>query len=61
MKLWILSDLHCDRGVGDIAVHTPEFDVLVCAGDVVSGDISMSIEMVAAPEMFAWVKRWKTQ
>ena len=48
MKLWILSDLHADRGVGDIAVHAPEFDVFVCAGDVVSGDIAMSIEMVAA-------------
>ena len=48
MRLWILSDLHADRGVGDIAVHAPEFDVFVCAGDVASGDIAMSIEMVAA-------------
>lgn len=48
MKLWVLSDLHADRGVGDIAVNAPEFDVLVCAGDVVSGDIALSIEMVAA-------------
>lgn len=48
MKLWVLSDLHADRGVGDIAVHAPEFDVFVCAGDVASGDIAMSIEMVAA-------------
>lgn len=48
MKIWILSDMHADRGVGDIAVQAPPFDVFVCAGDVASGDITMSIEMVAA-------------
>jgi len=48
MRLWILSDMHADRGIGDVAVHAPKFDVMVCAGDVVTGDIAMSIEMVAA-------------
>lgn len=48
MKLWILSDIHTDRGIEDIAVCAPPFDVFVCAGDVVTGDISLSIEMVAA-------------
>lgn len=48
MKLWILSDMHADKGIEDIAVHAPDFDVFVCAGDVLSGDIAGSIEMVAA-------------
>ena len=48
MKLWILSDMHADRGIDDIAVHAPDFDVFVCAGDVLTGDIAGSIEMTAA-------------
>lgn len=48
MKLWVLSDMHADRGIGDIAVHAPDFDIFVCAGDVLSDDIGLSIEMVAA-------------
>jgi len=48
MKLWILSDLHADKGIEDIAVHAPDFDVLVCAGDMLTGDIAGSIEMTAA-------------
>lgn len=48
MKLWILSDLHADSGSVAIGTNPPSFDVFVCAGDVVTGDIAMSIEMVAA-------------
>jgi predicted phosphodiesterase len=48
MRLWVLSDLHADRGVGDIATHAPDFDVFVCAGDTLTGDIAGSIEMTAA-------------
>lgn len=48
MKLWIFSDLHADSGTEDIGANPPDFDVLVCAGDVVTGDIALSIEMVAA-------------
>ena len=46
--LWVMSDLHADRRLGDIAVQAPDFDVFVCAGDVATGDVAMSIEMVAA-------------
>lgn len=53
MKLWILSDMHADRGIDDIAVTPPEFDAFVCAGDVRTSDIDMSIEMVA------WLARGK--
>ena len=48
MKLWILSDLHADHGVGYMAVAAPDFDVFVCAGDVMTGDVAGSIERVAA-------------
>ncbi|MBX9830213.1 MAG: metallophosphoesterase [Xanthobacteraceae bacterium] len=47
MRLWILSDVHADR-IEDIAVNAPDFDVFVCAGDVTTSDIDMSIEMVAS-------------
>ncbi|MBX9846121.1 MAG: metallophosphoesterase [Xanthobacteraceae bacterium] len=40
--------MHAERGVEDIAVNAPQFDVFVCAGDVTTSDIDMSIEMVAA-------------
>lgn len=33
---------------GPSGPNPPEFDVFVCAGDVLTGDIAMSIEMVAA-------------
>jgi predicted MPP superfamily phosphohydrolase len=46
--LWVMSDLHADRGLGDIAVQAPDFDVFVCAGDTLTGDIAGSIEMTAA-------------
>jgi len=46
MKLWILSDLHDDRGLQDIEPPA-DFDVFVCAGDMLSGDVEGSIEMVA--------------
>lgn len=46
LKLWILSDMH-ERVLDDIAVRAPDFDVFVCAGDMVSGNIARSIEMVA--------------
>lgn len=48
MKLWILSDMHADRGIDDIGVDAPDFDVFVCAGDVLTGDVAGSVEMVAA-------------
>ncbi len=47
MKLWILSDLHADSSTEDI-VPPADFDVFVCAGDVLTGDIESAIEMVAA-------------
>lgn len=51
MKLWILSDLHDDRALLVEPLHRScptDFDVFVCAGDLMSGDIEASIEMVAA-------------
>lgn len=47
MKLWILSDLHDDGGTREI-VRPADFDVFVCAGDVMTGDIEGSIERIAA-------------
>ena len=63
MKLWILSDLHADSGTEGIGADPPAFDVFVCAGDVVTGNIALSIEMVAAlargkPSVFV---RWQPQ
>jgi Icc-related predicted phosphoesterase len=46
MKLWCISDLHDDRGLLDIE-RPAKFDVLVCAGDMLTGDIAGSIEMTA--------------
>ncbi|MBX9826539.1 MAG: metallophosphoesterase family protein [Xanthobacteraceae bacterium] len=48
MRLWILSDMHVERGIEDIAAAAPEFDVFVCCGDVFTADIDMAIEMVAS-------------
>jgi len=46
MKFWCLSDLHDDRGLLEFE-RPAEFDVLVCAGDMLSGDVGGSIEMTA--------------
>lgn len=48
MKLWILSNLHADSWTEDLAANPPNFDVFVCAGDVVTENIERSIEMMAA-------------
>lgn len=54
MKLWILSDLHADRGIEDMAINAPDFDVFVCAGDMLSGGVAeVSIYLGAREE------RWK--
>lgn len=47
MKLWILSDWHMEQRFGGFAPPRPEFDVLICAGDV-SNDIVEAIGMVRA-------------
>ena len=47
MKMWIMSDLHDDRGLVDVK-WPGDFDVLVCAGDMMTGDIEGSIERAAA-------------
>jgi predicted phosphodiesterase len=47
MKLWITSDWHLETFKGHFNPRRPEFDVLVCAGDV-HVDIVTAIEMVAA-------------
>ena len=47
LRIWPISDLHMEvRNSFDPV--PPEFDVLVCAGDVVHGAIEQSIEMGAA-------------
>jgi predicted phosphohydrolase len=46
MRLWILSDLHLEDGT-PLPYAAPEFDVLVCAGDVVEGSPARSVEAVA--------------
>lgn len=47
MKLWILSDWHMEQRFAGFNPPRPEFDVLVCAGDV-SNDIVESIGMASA-------------
>jgi Calcineurin-like phosphoesterase len=47
MRLWITSDWHLETWRGSFDQPAPEFDVLVCAGDV-SNDVAESIEYVAA-------------
>ena len=47
MRLWITSDWHLEGFKGPFVPERPDFDVLVCAGDV-SNDIVESIEYVAA-------------
>jgi len=47
VKLWILSDWHMEGRFAGFAPPRPEFDVLVCAGDV-SNDIVESIGMARA-------------
>ena len=46
MKLWVISDLHCERR-SDFDPPRPDFDVLVCAGDV-HDDILASLGIVRA-------------
>lgn len=46
MRLWILSDLHLEDS-GPLPSAAPEFDVLVCAGDMVVGSPAKSVEAVA--------------
>lgn len=46
MRLWILSDLHLEDGV-PLPPEAPDFDILVCAGDVVEGSPARSVEAVA--------------
>jgi hypothetical protein len=43
---WILSDLHLEDGV-PLPSEAPDFDVLVCAGDVAEGSPARSVEAVA--------------
>src|SRR5215216_1100312 len=45
MRLWVLSDLHLEKGSG-LAPRPPDFDCLVCAGDLWN-DIGQSIATVA--------------
>jgi len=48
MKLWVISDLHCE--FGQPFVHSPPAgaDVLVCVGDILTRGIVPSIEWLAA-------------
>jgi predicted phosphodiesterase len=34
MRIWILSDLHIEQSRWDIPVPTPDYDVLIAAGDI---------------------------
>lgn len=47
MKLWVISDWHCERVGYFNPPRPPEFDVLVCAGDV-HDDILVSLGIVRA-------------
>ncbi len=47
MKLWIVSDLHEDDARAYFEPPS-DFDVFVCAGDLLTGDIEGSIERVAS-------------
>lgn len=48
MKLWVLSDLHLEFGQPFTHSPPPDADVLVCAGDIMTGGIAPSIEWLAA-------------
>lgn len=47
-RLWILSDLHEENSPGMVRrFDPPEFNILVCAGDVCEGDVRGCVEGVA--------------
>ncbi|WP_337182180.1 metallophosphoesterase [Shinella sp.] len=48
MKLWIISDLHCEFGQPFVHSPPPDADILVCAGDILTRGIAPSIEWLAA-------------
>ncbi len=48
MKLWIISDLHCEFGQPFFQQPPPDADVLVYAGDLLTRGIVPSIEWLAA-------------
>ena len=47
MKLWIISDLHLEFGQPFAPQPPPDADVVVCAGDLLTGGIVPSIEWLA--------------
>lgn len=48
MKLWIMSDLHCEFGQPFVQPPPPDADIMVCAGDLLTRGIAPSIEWLAA-------------
>ncbi len=47
-RLWVLSDLHEEISPGKVRrFDAPEFDILVCAGDIHEGDVRGCVEGVA--------------
>ncbi|MDT3687931.1 MAG: metallophosphoesterase [Pseudorhodoplanes sp.] len=46
MKLWILSDLHMEKRSLLPVQKSPDFDVLVCAGDIFDGNPAYSMNVV---------------
>lgn len=46
MRLWILSDLHLEDGIPP-PTAAPDFDVLICAGDIVEAFPAACVETVA--------------
>ncbi len=46
MRLWVLSDLHDDRGLLDIERRAP-FNFFVCVGGCFAGNIEGSIKRTA--------------
>lgn len=50
MKLWVISDLHCETVPfpGAFKPSPPDFDVLVCAGDTWSGNVERGFAFLRA-------------
>lgn len=50
MKLWVISDLHCETVPfpGAFKPSPPDFDVLVCAGDTWSGSVEKGFAFLRA-------------
>lgn len=46
MKLWIISDLHCEISPFLLGNNVPQFDILIAAGDICS-PLFRSIEIIA--------------